>query len=207
MLRDALIKASGRDVSRETSDAVQHFADALVEENARQNLISPASIPNLINRHILDGAQLLSFVEDPQAHWVDIGTGPGLPGLIIALLNEGRTSLVEPRKLRVAFLERMAEELSLEDRVSIVPGKASAARTKADVITGRAVAALPKFFELASHLATKSTIWVLPKGKSAKSELEEARKLWQGSFRLEPSMTDADASIVIARQVQRRGKR
>lgn len=207
MLREELERASKRDVSRETTAAVEYFMRTLAEENARQNLISPASIPNLINRHILDSAQLLSFVADPRRSWIDIGTGPGLPGLIIALINDGPVTLVEPRKLRISFLQRMVSELSLSGRVTIIAGKAAAAQGAHDVITGRAVAALPKFFALASHLATKSTLWVLPKGRSAKSELEEARKLWQGSFHLEPSMTDAEASIIIARQVQRRGKR
>ena len=117
MLHDELERASKRDVSRETSAAVEYFMRALAEENERQNLVSPASIPNLINRHILDGAQLLSFVDDPRRSWIDIGTGPGLPGLIIALINDGPVTLVEPRKLRISFLERMVSELSLAGRV------------------------------------------------------------------------------------------
>ncbi|WP_260483019.1 16S rRNA (guanine(527)-N(7))-methyltransferase RsmG [Sphingomicrobium flavum] len=204
---EQLRTAAGRDVSRETYERVEHYVAALIDENQRQNLVSPATIPNLFHRHIVDSAQLLALSPRPSEPWVDIGTGPGLPGLVIALVTDAPVTLVEPRALRVQFLERMAAQLDLRDRVTIVHGKAHLATGRFANITARAVAALPKFFELAGHLADAETIWVLPKGKSAKSELEETKKLWQGSFRLVPSQTDPDAAILVATGVQRKGKR
>jgi 16S rRNA (guanine527-N7)-methyltransferase len=75
------------------------------------------------------------------------------------------------------------------------------------VISARAFAPLPRLFELAHRFSTEKTLWLLPKGRSAKSELEAARGAWQGDFRLEPSLTDADARIIVATGVRRRSGR
>ncbi|MBB3764790.1 16S rRNA (guanine527-N7)-methyltransferase [Sphingomicrobium lutaoense] len=183
------------------------FEEMLVAENQQQNLVSPATLEHLFERHIVDGAQLVGLAARPDGHWFDIGTGPGLPGMVIAILTHGRVTLVEPRALRVDFLRRCVEALGLEDRVELVHGKAAAAKGRADIITARAVAALPKLLGLAEHLAGPETQWILPKGRSAKSELEQARDLWQGRFELVDSATDPEAQIILGSAVRRRGKR
>lgn len=205
--RDTLQKAAQRDVSRETWQLLQAYEAAIIAENQRQNLVSPASIPNLFHRHIVDSAQLVPLSRESDAPWIDVGSGPGLPGIVIAILTKANMTLVEPRGLRVEFLLKMKDELSLGDRVNVVHGKAAAAAGHYANVTARAVAALPKFFGLAAHLANRETCWILPKGKSAKSELEEAKKLWQGEFRLAQSQTDPEAAIVVATGVKRKGKR
>jgi len=100
----------------------------------------------------------------------------------------------------------VATELAL-DNVEIFLGKAERTKGKFDVVTARAVASLPSLFKLASHLTHSGTKWVLPKGQKAQSELDEARRTWQGRFELVRSLTNPDASIVIAEGVQPRGKR
>lgn len=201
---DELAAASGRHVSRETYDRLTRFAELLSEENEHQNLIAKSTISSLWDRHILDGAQLLRFAE-PGQRWCDIGSGPGLPGLVIAVFGDSVT-LIEPRRLRTEFLAGVVRELGLLN-VSIFPGRAEQARGQFDLITARAVAALPALFGMASHLAHSETKWVLPKGQKAKSELDDARRTWQGRFKLVPSLTSPDASIVIAEGVQPRGKK
>jgi 16S rRNA (guanine527-N7)-methyltransferase len=71
-----------------------------------------------------------------------------------------------------------------------------------DVITGRAVASLARFLSMCDHLSTKKTVWILPKGRNAQSELAEAQRTWQGSFRVVPSVTDADSKIVVGAEVR-----
>ena len=105
--------------------------------------------------------------------------------------------------MRAEFLTRAAEELGLTD-VTVLQAKAEAVpRARYGVITARAVASIERLFAMTAHLSHGGTIWVLPKGRSAKSELDEARKSWQGAFRLEPSRTDPDARILIASGVRR----
>lgn len=189
------------DVSRETSAQLRRYAELLTEENARQNLVARSTIDDLWRRHIDDAAQLAVF-DQPVATWLDIGSGAGLPGIVIAILTGNPILLVEPRRLRAEFLQRVVDELDLP--ATVMRTKVEAVRhAPVDIITARAVASLDRLFAMATHLSHQGTIWVLPKGRSANLELEEARKTWQGDFRLEPSRTDPDAQILIASRVRR----
>lgn len=193
------------DVSRETMDMLRYYADILVEENKRQNLIAANSVPELWSRHILDGAQLYGLA-GAQGSWADIGSGPGLPGMVIAIMGGRPITLNEPRKLRADFLRKAVTELRLPD-VQVAECKVERLTGKFDFISARAVARLDRLFAMACHLAHSDTKWILPKGESAQSELEEARGSWQGSFRLVPSQTHPASAIVIAEHVKRKGKR
>jgi 16S rRNA (guanine527-N7)-methyltransferase len=193
------------DVPRETFDQLERFAALLIEENRQQNLIAPNSEGELWTRHILDGAQLLGLAEG-EGSWCDIGSGPGLPGMVIAILGGRPMTLNEPRRLRAEFLRRVIKDLGLQ-QVFVAECKVERLEGKFDFITARAVARLDKLLGMAWHLAHSETKWVLPKGESAKTELDEARRAWQGSFRLVPSRTHPASAIIVADQVKRRGKR
>ena len=203
-MTNKLTQVLGRPVSRETYERLEAYVKLLVVENERQNLVSRGTLEGLWDRHIIDSAQLIGFEPRPGSAWVDIGSGAGLPGVIVACLVEGPVMLVEPRRLRADFLQRVVSELGLPAEVR--QAKAERITGSFDVITGRAVASLSRFLSMCDHLSTKKTVWVLPKGRSAQSELVEARRTWQGSFRVEPSVTDDDAKIVVATEV-RAGKR
>ncbi|GAA4008321.1 16S rRNA (guanine(527)-N(7))-methyltransferase RsmG [Sphingomonas swuensis] len=192
-------------VSRETESKLKQYAALLLEENERQNLISRASVDALWPRHLLDSAQLLALGRR-EARWLDIGSGPGLPGMVLAILGVSRITLVEPRRLRTDFLSRCVEKLSL-DNVEIVTGKVEQLSGSFDVITARAVASLERLFEIGAPLMTRAGRWVLPKGRSAVKELEQAQRTWQGTFELMPSRTDPDARILVASGVRRRARR
>ena len=202
---ERLATAAQRNVSRETFETLERFAELLLEENGRQNLIAPNSVELLWTRHILDGAQLLGLTQRGGS-WLDVGSGPGLPGMVIAILGGVPMTLNEPRQLRADFLRRTIAALGLTG-VHVAQSKAERMDGSFDVITARAVARLDKLFGMACHLAHSETKWVLPKGESAQSELDEAQATWQGRFRLVPSCTHDASSIVIAEHVQRRGKR
>lgn len=190
------------DVSRETLLRLEQYTSLLLAENDRQNLISKATVETFHERHLRDSMQLLRF-GPPRADWLDIGSGPGLPGLVLAIMGVRHITLVEPRRLRTAFLEQCVEELELAN-VRVVTGKAEQLQGKYGVITARAVSSLDHLLTMAAPLSGPESHWVLPKGRSAAKELEEARRSWQGDFRLEPSLTDPDARILVARNVRRR---
>ena len=202
---DCLTEKIRDNVSRETLTRLDRFAELLIEENQRQNLIAAASVPEIWTRHIVDGAQLLSLA-GTEGSWCDIGSGPGLPGIVIAILGGRPMTLNEPRRLRADFLRLAVADLGL-DKVTVAECKVERLEGKFDFITARAVARLDKLFSMACHLAHSETKWILPKGEKAQSELEEARGSWQGGFRLVPSRTHATSAIVIAEHVQWRGKR
>lgn len=200
-----LATAIQRPVSRETYERLNHYAALLVEENRRQNLISGSTLDSLWERHILDSAQLVRFQPRANASWVDIGSGAGLPGIVIAALIDGPVALVEPRRLRAEFLRNAIEKLGLAATVHLA--KAEALKGQFDMITARAVASLDRFLGLSAHLALSETIWVLPKGRRAKSELAEARRNWQCEARIEPSITDPESAILVLSNVKAKSKR
>ncbi|MDP9162840.1 MAG: 16S rRNA (guanine(527)-N(7))-methyltransferase RsmG [Pseudomonadota bacterium] len=201
---DRLNEVLGYSVSRETYGRLTTYAGLLAEASAHQNLISSSTVGDLWERHIVDSAQLLSRAK-PGGTWVDIGSGAGLPGLVIAILSPDPMTLVEPRRLRVEFLQSVIDRLALGN-VTLVQGKSTATTATFATITARAVAPTGELFALAHHLSRHDTVWVLPKGRNAQKELAEARMTWQGDFRLEPSLTDAAASILIATGVRRRAR-
>jgi 16S rRNA (guanine527-N7)-methyltransferase len=192
----------GRPVSRETLEKLEVYAALIREENQRQNLVSASTLEHLWKRHILDSAQLVRFEPRAGASWADIGSGAGLPGIVIACLVEGPVTLVEPRRLRAEFLHKAAESLRLHVRV--VCAKVQRAQGKYDVITARAVAAMTRFLEISAHLSTTNTVWLLPKGRNAERELAEAQQAWQGAFHVERSVTDAESLIVVGTGVRAR---
>jgi 16S rRNA (guanine527-N7)-methyltransferase len=197
---ERLAEVAGRHVSRETFEKLGAYARLLEQESRRQNLISTSTIGSLWERHILDSAQLVRFEPFAGASWADIGSGAGLPGIVVACLVQGPVALIEPRRLRAEFLHRVCESLALNARV--VPVKAERAAGKYDVITARAVSRLSQVLKISAHLSTRNTVWALPKGRSVDAELAEVRSAWQGTFHVEQSLTDADSRIVVATGVK-----
>ena len=203
-MRALIERAAARPVSRETFEKLEAYVALLKAENARQNLVSAATIDQLWERHIADSAQLVRFEPLGGASWIDIGSGAGLPGIVIACIVDGPVTLVEPRRLRTDFLHKVVESFGL--RATVLCTKVERVEGSFDVITARAVAPLPRLLEISHHLSTGKTVWALPKGRSAKSELAEAQRAWQGRFHVERSVTDADSFIVVATGVRARQK-
>ena len=203
-MKETLEAVLGRDVSRETLDKLELYEAMLRDEAARQNLVSRGTLEQLRDRHILDSAQLLRFEPHTGASWADIGSGAGLPGIVVAILAEGPVTLVEPRRLRAEFLHKAVQALNLSATVLCM--KAERAEGKFDVITARAVGPLGQLLKISHHLSTRNSVWVLPKGRNAESEVAEVKRAWQGVFHVERSVTDADSGIVVAKDVKARGR-
>lgn len=202
---ELLSEASGRNVSRETFERLDLYVRLVEEENARQNLVARSTLPEIWSRHVVDSAQLLRFAPGESSRWLDIGSGAGLPGMVLAIITGAPFTLVEPRRLRAEFLQRCAEEIGL-GAVTVMCSKVSAVTGKFDAITARAVASVGNIFEMAWHLASPTTRWILPKGRSAAKELAEAQASWQGRFRTLPSFTAEDAVILVAEGVEPKGR-
>jgi len=176
---------------------LERFAAMLVTENDRQNLIAASTIPALWVRHIADSAQLLALDMDGEGLWVDLGSGPGLPGLVVAILSERPMLLVESRRRRCDFLRAVVAELGLGHvEVADVPLERVATRPAA-TISARAFAPLDKLMDLSARFSTESTRWLLPKGRNAVKELALLPQPWQNLFHVEQSRTDADSQILV----------
>ena len=203
-MMDRLGQAAGRPVSRETFEKLDRYVALLRDESARQNLVSATTLEHVWDRHIFDSAQLVRYEPRPGASWTDIGSGAGLPGIVVACLVEGPVTLVEPRRLRSEFLHKVCESLAL--RATVTCAKAERVDGRFDMITARAVAPLPQLLKISAHLSTRNTVWALPKGRSGKAELAEAARNWHFDAKEEPSCTDPQSTILVLSRVGAKGR-
>lgn len=192
-------------VSRETIHQLEDYAACVNEEQANQNLVSATTLSTFWSRHIVDSAQLLLFAT--RGNWLDIGSGAGVPGIITAIITGADTVLVEPRTRRSDFLRKTTEKLGLKGVVVVALPVQQMQVQRFDNITARAVTALPALIDMAMPFAYADTTWILPKGKSAKSELASLPRACQGAWTMHPSVTDPDSLILVGRHVKVVGKR
>ncbi len=188
-------------------EQLDRLAVLLAEENARQNLVSAKSLTEIWQRHIADSAQLLTYVpRETAGAWLDLGTGAGFPGLVAAILRPNMpTVMVESRPRRTEWLNRVCEQLDLANTEVVESRLERLADHSVRVISARAFAPLEKLLEIAVRFSTASTIWVLPKGRSARLELENLSG-WQHKFHVEQSITDAEAGIIVGNLTGRKAK-
>jgi len=180
----------------------------LEDWNGRLNLVGPSALASFWPRHALDSAQLLRLAPDA-LRWADLGTGAGLPGLILAIMLKtrpgARIHLVETLAKRCRFLEAVVEALDLP--AEVINGRAEAIPLAVDVVTARAVAALPRLLTFAHPCLKAGAVGLFLKGRTAQSELDEARLDWRLDAELIQSLSDPDGRIVEIRsayRVQRR---
>jgi 16S rRNA (guanine527-N7)-methyltransferase len=187
----------------EQAQALDRLVQLVRAENDVQNLIAPSTVSQIWSRHIVDSAQLLAW-GGPLGLWIDIGTGGGFPGLVIAILRPEPTLLIEPRKRRAEFLLQAADQLGLGDHVSVMASKVEHVTDHAAIISARAVAPVEKLLQAAQPCATTATRWLLPRGRIATDEIAQLKRRWTGVFHVEQSVTDPTSSILILDDVRRR---
>ncbi|MBA4791317.1 MAG: 16S rRNA (guanine(527)-N(7))-methyltransferase RsmG [Rhizobiales bacterium] len=195
-----------RHVSRETMARLDTIADLLTHWQKTINLVAPATLPHLWTRHIDDSLQLLELVPQTSLHWVDLGSGGGFPGLVVAAAlveREGsQVHLVESDTRKAAFLREAARKAGLPVRVhpQRIEQAAPALAAGTQVVSARALAPLPKLLDLAAPFLAEGALGIFPKGKDAESELTAARKGWTLDAELRPSRSDPDARILLVRR-------
>ena len=194
--------AAAFDVSRETLDRLRRYTELLERWQKVQNLVSPRTLPEVWQRHFADSAQLLEHAP-PFGLWLDLGSGAGFPGLVIAILAANRQDavvhLVESNGRKCAFLAEVARctEAAVEIHNLRIESLSAANKVMApDIVSARALASLDDVLDLAQPLFGRDTVGLLLKGRQAAEELEAARKRWTFDARLIPSRTQAGAHIV-----------
>ncbi|MEH3159862.1 MAG: 16S rRNA (guanine(527)-N(7))-methyltransferase RsmG [Sphingomonas taxi] len=186
-------------------DRIDSFLHLVVAENDRQNLIAPSTIETIWTRHGLDSAQLMFHVEQSAEKWLDIGTGGGFPGIVVALLFNGAVTMVEPRRKRADFLQACVDHLSIP-RATVLARKVEAVAGTFDVISARAVASVEKLLQAAGPCATPDTRWILPRGRIDPEYLGTLQRDKTHMFHVEHSLTDPASAILIVDRHKRRAQ-
>ena len=195
------------DVSRETLARLERYAETLQRWNRSINLVAPSTLSEFWQRHILDSVQVFDQAPKYARHWVDLGSGGGLPGMVCAILAaeampKCQFTLVESDKRKSAFLMTAAQSLGLS--LAVLPERAEQlAPLQADVISARALAALPQLLSFVSRHLKPDGVALLPKGKAYEQELAAASSEWQFDVKLVKSQTDTLARILIIKELCR----
>lgn len=194
------------DVSRETSEDLDRFAQLVLKWTRKINLISGKTLADIETRHIWDSAQLWPLL-GPGLRVLDLGSGGGFPGIVLSILSKHqgrgkRVSLVESDIRKCVFLREAVRTIDL-------PATVTTARIEelqpqnADVVTARALAPLTTLLAWAVPHLTPQGRALFPKGASWKSEVAEARKNWDFDLTAHPSKTDAEAAVLMIKDIRR----
>jgi 16S rRNA (guanine527-N7)-methyltransferase len=183
------------DVPRETQEKLDCYVQLLIKWQARINLISSKTLPEIWHRHILDSAQLISYLPKTPSVILDMGSGAGLPGVILAILTRHQLHLVESDSRKIAFMRTALRETCTsailhEQRMETVPA------LRPDIITARALAPLSQLITLASGQHHEKIKYLFLKGREAKQELTALPACPKMEAECLPSMTDSQASII-----------
>ena len=198
---------AGVDVSRETLEKLRAYEALVLKWSPTINLVAPATLPQIWDRHILDSAQLLPMAPQRPLHWADLGSGAGFPGLVIAILLQetsapGKVTLIESDQRKATFLRTCIRELALTANV-ITSRIEDTPPLSADVVSARALAPLPRLLPLVHRHLAPEGIALLPKGQSARSEVDEARKTWHFHAITIPSQTNPEAAVLRLERISR----
>lgn len=184
------------DVSRETFSRLENYVALLLKWNRTINLIGKTTANDVWERHIADSLQLAELIPPAARHVMDMGSGAGLPGIVLACYAPQLTlTLVERDQRKASFLVQATQALSLTN-VQVVAAPIETVTGSFDVITARALAALPKLCQLAMPRLGKNATCLFPKGAEFATELAEARRYWQFEHRLHPSKTNEKSCII-----------
>lgn len=184
-------------VSRETMDRLACYGNLIQKWNPRINLVAPATLPDLQQRHIHDCLQIADLAGDAAGTWVDLGSGGGLPGLVIAISRPDlNLTMVESDQRKATFIRTVVRELDLKNTTVIVDRIESVEPLNASNISARALAPLPLLMSYVNrHLSPAGKAWLM-KGKRWQTEVEEARRAWQFDCIAHQSTTNSDAAIL-----------
>lgn len=198
-------------VGAETAERLRIYAETLALWQKRINLVAPSTLPDVWRRHLADSAQILPLAPPCASTWIDLGSGAGFPGLVIAILLAERQpvapcriTLVDSDQRKCAFLGEIVRRATLPPHIAvdilcmrIELATTQARLASADVVSARALAPLEKLLELANPLLGPSSCALFMKGRGVEAELEAAERRYKFSYDLVPSRTETDAGIVV----------
>ena len=197
----------GIDVSRETFDDLKSFEALVRKWTSKINLISPSTIPEIWERHIVDSAQIYQYAPKNYKKWVDIGSGGGFPGIVMAILGkhanpDAEFVLIESDLRKATFLRTAARELGL--RASVISQRIeNASEQEADVVSARALSTLSTLIPFIKRHAKDDGRAILHKGKKSQAEVADARKYWRFELEEFTSLTDLEGQILIVKGISR----
>jgi len=179
------------------------FLKELSIYNKHTNLVGKSTLANPLRSHILDCIQVSPFIKNRNSTILDMGTGAGLPGLVLSISGCKNVTLVDSNRKKVNFLNLVKKEMSLSTKI-ILERLENLNNVKFDIITSRALANLSKLFSYSQKFMKKNTLLIFLKGKTVNEELEEAQQKWIFRFQKHKSISDTRGTILIIKNLKKK---
>ena len=195
------------DVSRETMARLEVYHDLTLKWTPKINLVSKSAQASLWERHFLDSAQLWEFRPHGAKRWIDLGSGGGFPGMVIAIIAaqaapELHVTLVESDARKCAFLRTVAREVGIDATV-LNQRAEDLPPNQADVVSARALAPIATLLGYAGRILRPGGVCLFLKGRQHDKELEAAAEMWSFEVTKAPSLTDPDGAILKIKDISR----
>ena len=182
---------------------LQKYIDSIIKYNLHTNLVGKSTLADPWSKHILDSLQLISFIKNKSHSILDMGTGAGLPGVVLSIVGYKNISLVDSNGKKIKFLKRIKDDLGLD--LNIIIGRLEKIHNlKFDIITSRALAKLNILFGYSQNFMKKNTVLIFLKGKTAKQEIEQAKKEWEFFCKIYKSKSDEGGRVLVIKNLRKK---
>ena len=175
----------------------------LAIHNKHTNLVGKSTLVNPWHSHILDCIQVSPFIKNKNSTILDMGTGPGLPGLVLAIIGYNKVSLVDSNQKKINFAKHISIKLDISVKI-LLSRIEKLNNSKFDFLISRALANLNKLFFYSHKLTKKDTVLIFLKGKKVKNEIQEAKKIWNFNSEIYPSQSDERGNVLIIKKLKPR---
>ena len=190
-------------ISKNHKAIFQEYLDRLQDYNSHTNIVGKSTLVNPWTSHILDSLQILPFIKSKKFSILDMGTGAGLPGIVLCISGCQNVTLVDSNGKKVNFLHLVKKEMNLNTNI-VLARLENLNNMKFDIITSRALANLNKLLSYSQKFMKKNTLLIFLKGKTVNEELKEAQKKWTFQFQQHKSISDSRGVVLIIKNLKQK---
>jgi len=190
-------------ISKDNEAIFQEYVGRLQDYNSHTNIVGKSTLINPWSSHILDCIQILPFIQNKKFSILDMGTGAGLPGIVLYIAGCNNVTLIDSNGKKINFIKLIQKKMNLN--INIILGRLENLNNlKFDIITSRALANLDKLLSYSQKFMKKSTVLIFLKGKTVNEELKEAQKKWTFRFQQHKSISDSRGAILIIKNLKKK---
>tara|TARA_B100002003_G_C14026159_1_gene494762 strand:+ start:61 stop:654 length:594 start_codon:yes stop_codon:yes gene_type:complete len=190
------------DLSYEQVDKIDQYIQEIITYNTHTNIVGKSTLINPWKSHVLDSVQMGNFISNKKSSILDMGTGAGIPGIILAINKFTNVSLIDSNTKKIKFVNSVCSKLDINIKIYHQRIE-SLINKKFDYLISRALANLNKLFFYSQKLLNKHTILIFLKGKHTDDEINEAKRFWKFRYKLYQSISDERGNVVIIKDLMK----
>ena len=199
-LDQLFLKKNLFNITNAKEEKLNKFICELKNNNKTTNLVGKSTLINPWNSHIIDSVQITPFIKNKKSSILDLGTGAGLPGIVLTIMGYKNVSVVDSNNKKIKFIKEVQKKLNLNTKVLLTRIE-NIEKKSYEYLTSRALAKLNKLFTYSQNLSNKDTVLIFLKGKAVNDEIDEAKTGWMFDFEIKQSYSDPRGKIIIVKNL------